>query len=57
MYWIVIIAGILCCILGIYLFVKNVYEEGKTVMNAFMFMVLGVFLIGWATALLLGWVK
>jgi hypothetical protein len=57
MYWIVIIGGILCCILGIYLFVKNVYEEGKTVMNAFMFMVLGVFLIGWATALLLGWVK
>lgn len=57
MYWQVGIIGLLCCLLGIYLFVKNAFEENKSVFNAIMFMILGVFLITWATAIFYGWVK
>lgn len=57
MSWVVAITGLLCCLLGIYLFVQNVYEEGKTIFNAAMFMILGVFLIGYGTAMYFGFVK
>lgn len=57
MYWQVGIIGLACCLLGIYLFVKNVFEENKSIFNAIMFMILGVFLISWATAIYYGWVQ
>lgn len=56
MHWELAITGSICCIAGIYLFVKNVYEDGKTVFNAVMFMILGVLLIGWGTAIFFGFV-
>lgn len=57
MYWQVGLIGLTCCLLGIYLFVKNAFEEGKRVFNAIMFLILGVFLVSYATAMYYGWVR
>lgn len=57
MFWQVGIIGLVCCLIGIYLFVKNAFEEGKSVFHAIMFLILGVFLISYASAMIYGWVR
>jgi hypothetical protein len=46
--------GILFCVSGIYLFLKNSFEEGKTIRWPILIMVMGVALIGIAAAISVG---
>lgn len=46
--------GILFCVSGVYLFLKNSFEEGKTLRWPIIIMVMGMMLIGIAAAISVG---
>ncbi len=48
--WILLVAGILLCGAGVYLFYQNAFEEGKSVFRSILLMIGGVILIGIGTA-------
>ena len=48
--WTLCIAGFIFCLAGVYLFFKNVYEEGRSLYWPVMIMVMGVLLIAVGTA-------
>ncbi len=50
MVWQLCALGIACCVAGIYLFLKNAFEEDKRIDLAILLIATGVCLIGWGTA-------
>jgi hypothetical protein len=48
--WALCGAGILFCIIGVYKFYRNVYEEDKKILSPVLLMIGGVILIGLGTA-------
>jgi hypothetical protein len=55
--WILCGIGTLFCLSGIYLFLKNVYEENRSIKWPVLILVMGVLLIAVGTAKYVGLVK
>ncbi len=52
--WILIIAGVVFCLGGVFLFQQNAFEENKKILFPVLVMLAGVVLIGLGTAKNLG---
>lgn len=55
--WLLCGLGTLVCLAGVYVFFRNIYEEGRSLKWAFLLMVIGVLFIAAGTAKYVGLMK